>query len=150
MQKLKVLNSREKKALYKQLEEQFGVTEKLPYLFLENTKDKIFLLSPDFANLNVNNLNVNNKGLYFAKKERDGLRLSIEGAQLIKPKKNIISLNDKESHLWMMGKDVPMEGHKGYVIVKFNNDILGCGILKNNILRNMVPKERRLHSVTKC
>ncbi len=147
MQELHALNAREKKALYKQLEDQFGVTEKLPYLILENTKNKIYLLSTDYAKLDLKGLRVNNMAMYFGKKERDGFRLSIEGAQLVKAKKNVIELTKSQANLWLQGKDIPMEGNKGFVILKFGKDVLGCGALKNDILRNMVPKERRLHSV---
>ncbi|MBS3072265.1 hypothetical protein J4477_00320, partial [Candidatus Pacearchaeota archaeon] len=86
--------------------------------------------------------------LYFLKKERDGLRLSIEGSQLIKAKKNIVQLTKSQSENWMKGDDIEIDGNSGYVIVQQKNDILGCGNLRNNILRNMIPKERRLKSVT--
>ena len=95
MQKLKALNSRELKQLYKELNEQFGVEEKLDFIVLENTKDKLYLLSRDYEKLDVSKLRVNNKGMYFGKKERDGLRLSIEGSQLIDAKKNVVVLNEE-------------------------------------------------------
>jgi len=148
MQDLKALNSRQKKEVYKQLEEQFGYKEKIDAIMLENSQDKIFLLSNDYANLDVEKLRVNNKAMYFGKKEHDGFRLSIEGAQFIKPTKNVIELTSEESHLWMLGKDIPKEGHVGFVILKYKKDILGCAMHKSDIIRNMVPKERRLHSVS--
>ncbi|MBI5798114.1 hypothetical protein HZA98_04390 [Candidatus Woesearchaeota archaeon] len=148
MQTVQFLNTREKKEIYKTLEEQFGSTEKLDYAFFQNSQDKIFFMSNDYAKLNTNGLRINNRGMYFATKERDGIRLSIEGAQLIKPTKNVIHLDKKQVELWMKGEDIPMEGSNGYVIIQHEKDILGCGMLKNNTLRNMVPKERRLHSIT--
>tara|TARA_Y100000310_G_C20374460_1_gene665073 strand:+ start:306 stop:755 length:450 start_codon:yes stop_codon:yes gene_type:complete len=148
MQDLKALNSREKKEIYKLLESQFGHTEKFNVIFLKNNKSKIFFLSNDFLNLDVTNLRVNNKAMYFAKMERDGLRMNIEGAQMLKATKNVIDLNKEEAHAWMLGDDIPHEGNQGYVLLRYKKDILGCGILKNNNIRNMVAKERRLHSVT--
>lgn len=147
MQRLKFLNTRDRKELFKQLKEQFGA-EELDYIFFENSQEKIFILSKDYANANLENINVNNLGMYFARRENDGLRLTIEGAQLINAKKNIIELGKEQIDLWMKGKDIPMEGNLGYVIVKNNKDVFGCGMLKNNILRNMVPKERRLVKIT--
>lgn len=148
MQKLTFLNTRERKELFKQLEEQFGCTESLDFIFFENSQDKIFLLSKEYAGLDLHGLRVNNLGLYFVKREREGLRPSIEGAQLIHAKKNVLALDKKQAEQWMQGEDIPFEGDAGFVILKKDGDVLGCGMLRNNILRNMVPKERRLQSIT--
>lgn len=148
MYKVHFLNSREKKEIYKQLEEQFGVKEELPFAIFENNQGKLFLMSNKYDDVETNNININNMGLYFAQREREGLRLSLEGSQIIKATKNILELDKDQSELWMKGDDIPFKGHGGFVIVKLNDDILGCGMLKNDALRNMVPKSRRLNSVT--
>ena len=148
MQSLRFYNSKEKKELLKQLEEQFGINEELEVLFFENSQDKIFVLSKEFAEIDPKGLRINNSGMYFAKKEREGLRLSLEAAQLFSIRKNIIPVNKAQAELWMQGQDISLEGDMGFVILKQEKDILGCGMLKNNILRNMVPKERRLHIIT--
>jgi NOL1/NOP2/fmu family ribosome biogenesis protein len=148
MQNLKILNSREKKEIYKQLKEQFGHEGKFDMIFLENTQKKVFVLSNDYAHIEISGLRVNNKALYFGKKELGGFRLSIEGSQMIKPSKNIIDLTEAQMNLWLMGEDIPLEGSQRYVIIRFKKDILGCGFHKDDNLRNMVPKERRLHSIT--
>jgi len=145
---MKILNSREIKAIYKQLEEQFGNKKKLDFGFLENNKDKIFLISKKYAELDTKRLRVNNLGMYFAKRQIDGIRLSIEGSQMIEPTKNIIQLNKEQMEQWLKGEDIPFEHETAYVIVKHNKDVLGCGRVVNNILRNMVPKERRLKSLS--
>lgn len=148
MYKVNFLNSREKKEIYKQLKEQFGVVEELPFAIFENNQGKLFLLSNKYGDIETKNININNMGLYFAQREREGLRLSLEGTQLIQATKNILELNKEQADLWMKGDDIPFEGHAGFIIVKLNNDILGCGMLKNNAIRNMVPKSRRLNSIT--
>ena len=148
MVQLKALNTREKKEIFQMLEEQFGIKEHVDYIFFENNKEKIFIISSAFAQLNQAQVRINNIGMYFATREKDGLRLSIEGAQLVNAKKNSIELTKEQAHQWMKGEDIPMEGNLGYVIVRYKKDTFGCGSLKNNILRNMVPKERRLHSIT--
>ncbi|MBT4175025.1 hypothetical protein HOC80_03320 [archaeon] len=145
---MKILNSREIKAIYKQLEEQFGNKKKLDYGFLENNKDKIFLISKKYAELDTKRLRVNNLGMYFAKRQIDGIRLSIEGSQMIEPTKNIIQLNKEQMEHWVKGEDFPFEHETAYVIIKHNKDVLGCGRVVKNTLRNMVPKERRLKSLT--
>ncbi|HIH15001.1 MAG: hypothetical protein QT08_C0003G0008 [archaeon GW2011_AR17] len=148
MQEMRFLNSKERKELFQKLEEQFAAKPEIDCLFFENSQDKVFLLSKDYASFDVQALRVNNRGMYFAKREREGLRLTIEGAQLLKARKNVVLLDKKQAELWMLGEDIPMEGNQGFIILQHGEDILGCGMLKNNILRNMVPKERRLHSIT--
>ena len=118
------------------------------YAFSASYQQKIFLLSKDYSSLDTNGLRINNMGMYFAKKEREGLRLTIEGAQLLHAKKRVISLTKEQAEQWMQGEDIPMEGNQGFVILHAGEDILGCGMLKNNLLRNMTPKERRLRSIT--
>lgn len=148
MQEMRFLNSKEKKELFQQLEKQFGAQAELDCLYFENSQGKIFLLSKDYASFDPKGLRVNNRGMYFAKREREGLRLTIEGAQLFQAKKNVLDLDAKQAELWMLGEDIPFEGNQGFVLLRCEKDILGCGMLKNNVLRNMVPKERRLHSIT--
>jgi NOL1/NOP2/fmu family ribosome biogenesis protein len=148
MQKLKALNSRELKEFYKVLEEQFGHKGKFKDFVLESSKEKLYLLSRDYEKLEVTNLRVNNKAMYFGKKEKDGLRLSIEGAQLVKATKNVVELDKKGVERWVSGEDVNVKHETDYVIVKFKDDALGCGRVVNNVLRNMVPKERRLKELS--
>jgi len=148
MQDLKILNTRQRKEIYKYLESQYGHTEKFDVIFMESGKRKIYFMSKDYEHLELKGLRVNNKAMYFCKRELGGFRLSIEGAQMLKPTKNVIDLTKEEAHAWLLGNDIPKEGSAGYVILKFNNDILGCTLQKDNKIRNMVPKERRLHSIT--
>jgi len=148
MQKLKALNSRELKEFYRVLEEQFGHKGKFEDFVLESSKEKMYLLSRDYERLDVSSLRVNNKAMYFGKKERDGLRLSIEGAQLVKATKNVVELDEEGMKKWVSGEDVEMKHETCYVIVKFGKDVLGCGRVVRDVLRNMVPKERRLKELT--
>jgi NOL1/NOP2/fmu family ribosome biogenesis protein len=145
---IKFFNTRDKKELFNQLKSQFDFQADLDYIFFEASDNKIYLLSKDYANVNLQGLRINNQGLYFGKMELGGFRPSIEGSQLIQARKNIIQLTKSQVENWMMGEDIPFVGDNGFVIVQQDKDILGCGILKGNVLRNMVPKERRLNSVT--
>jgi len=141
MQKLKALRSKELKEFYKELKETYGFANKFDSLVLISTKDKYYLLSREFAELDVSKLRINNKAMYFGKKEKDGLRLSIEGAQLVG---GGIEIDEAGMRKWVEGKDVNFEKETGYVVVKYKKDVLGCGRIVNNVLRNMVPKERRI------
>jgi len=141
MQKLKALRSKELKEFYKELKETYGFANKFDSLVLISTKDKYYLLSREFAELDVAKLRINNIAMYFGKKEKDGLRLSIEGAQLVG---GGIEIDEAGMRKWVEGKDVNFEKETGYVVVKYKKDVLGCGRIVNNVLRNMVPKERRI------
>lgn len=139
------MNTREVKALLRNLEEQYGCQIKINKAFLKSSKDKIYIISKDFAKLDESKIRINNLGMYFCKQEKDGIRLSIEGSQLIKPKKNFIQLSDPEN--WMKGEDIETnENVSGYVIVKYNNDTLGCGKFKQGKVLNYVPKDRTIKS----
>ena len=59
-----------------------------------------------------------------------------------------MELDKKGMQNWVEGKDVPVEHETCYVIVKYKDDVLGCGRVVKNILRNMVPKERRLKELS--
>ncbi|MEA3379199.1 MAG: hypothetical protein U9Q69_06235 [Nanoarchaeota archaeon] len=147
MQNLKILNNKEVKKIKKELKKNYGSEEDLDFVFFKSSKDKIYLLGKKFAELNDKGLRINNLGLYFGKFEKDGIRLSIEGAQMIKPKKNIIDLDKNEIKEWMNGKDIKCDKEiKGYAIIKYNQDAYGVGKIKDGMILNFVPKFRRIKS----
>ena len=146
MMNLKILNSNEKKKLLDEIKKQYNIKKlDLDYIFLRNNDNKIFILSKDFAKLDVKNIRINSLGLYFAKLHPDGIRLSIEGSQLIGPlaKNNIINIDDNEIKLWIRGNDLTTDKKfDSYVIIKHNNDYFGSGIYKDGKIRNMISKDR--------
>jgi len=87
------------------------------------------------------------KGIYFGTLERDGLRLSIEGSFIVGKlaRKNVIELDDESAVRWLAGEDVEVSV-RGYWILKWRGRdyFLGCGRGNGAVLRNFVPKDRRL------
>ena len=149
MQNLKILNSKEKKSLLKQIQEKFKTSKlDLNYIFLKNNEGKVFLLSNYFKNLDTKNLRINSLGLYFANISKD-VRLTIEGSQLIGNKaKNILEINDKQLKEWLKGYDIEIDKKlNGFVIIKNNNDFYGCGFYKDKKILNYIPKERRIKNL---
>ena len=164
---MKIIYSSEKKYILKKLNEQFGI-EKLPYLLLkfgdqrkfkkfsgpENSGnfsgDKLRIYSGDLATEELRVLNANlkieNIGLYFAKEEKDGIRLTLDGIQIIKNQitKNILEISDKQADDWLRGNDLDIKAKKGFLILKNNNEFLGCGKSTGERIANFVPKERRI------
>ena len=138
-----IWNNKQIKKFHKVLEEQFGFKKKLDYTFISR-KGKIYIISKKINEFPINYFHT--KGLYIAKEEASGIRLSIEGSQLIGPNctKNILILDNFNE--WMEGKDISTNNiFKNMVIIKYKNDFLGCGIYKNNTILNFVPKSRRIH-----
>ncbi|MET1125017.1 MAG: hypothetical protein ABWW66_07155 [Archaeoglobaceae archaeon] len=87
------------------------------------------------------------KGIYFGTLEKNGVRLSIEGSFIVGriAEKNVVEVDDATALKWLRGEDLSVdEGMRGYYILKWGEYFLGCGKAANGVLRNYVPKERRL------
>lgn len=147
---LKILNTREKKHVLKSLEDQWGdCFPKKDFVFLLNNKNRLYLADPDIAKIDLEKLKIDHIGLYFGTVEDAGIRLSIEGAQMVGPKarKNIIVIDDAERDAWLRGDDIDADTCRcdsTYVLIKNKDDFLGCGKQSGNKITNFVPKARRV------
>ena len=149
MPQLKILNSKEIKEILKLIEDQWGAKLDLNYAFLKNKKDRIFIINKDISKIDLEKLRVNSIGMYFCEIDRKGIRLSIEGSQIVGPKatKNIAEINEEQEKQWFKGQDLDIDGDRfGFVLVKHNNDFLGTGKFKENKILNYVSKSRRISS----
>ena len=148
MQGLKILNSREIKEIYGLIEKQWGAKVKLDYGFLRNQKNRIFVISRDISAIDISKLRLNSVGMYFCEFDSLGIRLSIEGSQIIGPKaeKNIVELDEEEAKRWFKGEDIEKECAecKGFVILKHSNDFLGTVKYSSKRILNYVSKTRRI------
>ena len=140
------MNSKEVNNVLKQLKEQFDIDFPKDYYFFKNNKGRIFIISKKLKDIDLDKVRVNELGLYFATEERGGIRLSIEGSQLLKnAKKNILELNEEQFLSWLKGFDIEVnDKRQGYMLVKHKNYFCGSGKLKENKLLNFVPKSRRI------
>ena len=65
-------------------------------------------------------------------------------------KKNFILLNKEDALSYIKVEDLEFlqdeikEATEGYVLLKYSNFPLGCGLLKGKHLKNMLPKAKRL------
>ena len=164
MRQSRILNTREIKGILETLNRQWGADSKKKfsqYVVLLSSKDRLYLLSRDFAKLDDKKLRIDSAGLYFGEiMENREIRLSIEGSQLIGPlaEKNVAELDDGETKLWLSGADLEKDVKaEGFVILKNRNittgkyDFLGCGKYKldetkKGKILNYVPKSRRITS----
>ncbi len=149
MQNLKILNTREVKKIYVSLKKRFDFTKTLDHVFLQNNKNRIFLINHDFAKVDVSKLRINSLGLYFGEIYQDQLRLSIEASQMIGNdcKKNILDLDAGQAKDWLKGIDLDFQyDDTGFVLIRHKDDFLGCAKATGNKLLNYVPKNRRIRS----
>jgi NOL1/NOP2/fmu family ribosome biogenesis protein len=86
--------------------------------------------------------------MYFCEIDRQGIRLSIEGSQIVGPKavQNVVEISEEEAKRWLKGEDLEKECKdcNGFVILKHNKDFLGNGKYKNGRILNYVGKARRI------
>jgi len=143
------LNSKQKAEILRELEKEFGIKE-IPYLLIESGKEKIRGFSGNISRDQIIELgklaNIEVIGLYLFKREKSGLRLSLDGTQALKYNisKGIIELDNEKAKSWMQGNDIQIDSEEGYKVVKNNSDFLGCGKSTRKTLLNHVPKDRRL------
>ena len=150
MQNIKILNKNEIKAILELIKNQWGASADMTYAFLKTDKGKIYVVNSDISRLELGKLRINSIGLYFAEIRDGGIRLSIEGSQIIGPKskKSVLELNDNEAKEWMRGNDLEMKGDfSGFLIIKHKEDFLGCGKYANGKILNYIGKARRVNSI---
>ena len=149
MKELKILNSREVKAIMKKLDEQFGITCTLDYAFLMDQHKKIWLIHKDVNLIDFEQLRINSMGLYFAEINKYGeIRLTIEGSQLVGKfaTKNVVVLEAENVKKYFKGEDVPISldvSGSPFLLLKFGSDFFGCAKYKEGVLLNYLPKVHR-------
>ena len=143
-----ILNAKETRKIVDRVKENYGIEEiDMDYIFIK-VNDKLFLASNDFKQLSTER--IHNFGLFFARIVDEGMKLSIEGSQMIGnyATKNVAELDIENIKKWIAGYDVPVVNSDGFVIVKHNRDFFGCGKIRNKILMNSVPRERRIYNLS--
>jgi len=149
MMMLKFIKSSQKKAIVEKLKEQFGITE-LPYLLIESGKEKTRAFSGHLSKEEILKIaeiaHVEVIGLYLLKEENNELRLSHDAVHLLKEQitRNIIEVKEEQALNWLRGHDLDIKANKGSVIIKFQDDFIGCGKSNGDKIFNYVPKDRRL------
>ena len=135
----------EKEDIFRLLIQQFGIDTSCieNFRFFISPNGRIFILScSEYPEIKDKYF----MGCYFGRKERDGLRLSIEGSQMVgmHAKKGIVEVTREEFEKWMSGQDISRENIHGYVILKWGNLILGCGKGNGRYIKNWIPRDRRV------
>ena len=148
--KLDIMNSKETKALSAKVNEQWGAALPQGYAFLKNRKGRVYMVREEAFRLEHRRLRIDSLGMYLGTLKDDGLRLSIEGSQLVgaSARKNMVDIEEAELAAWLIGQDIELEGGAGeYVLVRHKGDMLGCAKHKAGILHNHMPKSRRAETI---
>jgi len=147
---LKILSSNEKQNIVDKLKKQFGV-KSVAGVFVQRGTERLFLFQGEFTQKQIYDLErtipIERVGVYFGKDQGGQIRLSIEGTHILKNQitKNIFELNDEQAELWMKGNELEIQtGKKGFLIMKYKDDFLGCGKASELKITNFIPKSRRL------
>lgn len=163
MQNLKILNKKESFAIFDEINEQWDSKIDLSsrFVLMQNSKDKYYIANRDVFDFPLEKLRISRIGLYFGELQRDGFRLSIEGAEIVgkSAQKNVIELSDEQVEEWIRGKDVELgkreeltQKYSGFLIIKNNSAFYGCGKYKISedfaraSIINFYPKIRRVNS----
>ena|SRR3989344_2580361 len=144
---MKILNSRDVKKIMNVVKDKYGISGiKLDYVFLQD-ENKLFITSRDFQR--VEDLKTNNVGLFFGKVVDGGIILSIEASQIIgNLALNTANIDKEEIKYWIAGYDLNTDRKNGFVFIKHNNDFFGVGKVKDNKIFNLIPRERRIYSLS--
>ena len=150
MEYIKILSEQEKRKIENQLHAQFGIKE-LPGKIVMRGEERLFFFTGEIDEDGIRKLEqsapIEKVGVYFAKLINEEIKLTIEGTQLLKEHitKGIFQINDSQAEEWMMGRELNLKsGLKGFVVMKNNDDYLGCGKASQEKITNFIPKSRRL------
>ncbi|MDD5700125.1 MAG: hypothetical protein PHH00_02950 [Candidatus Nanoarchaeia archaeon] len=147
---IQILNKKQEQEIAGYLKEQFGAN-KIPGKLMKMGEERIFLFCGNATDEEIYRIErivpVERVGFYFAKIIRDEFKLSIEGSQALKDEitRNIFELDKEQAEKWMMGQELNIKtGKRGFLIMKYRDDFLGCGKASEEKIGNFVPKMRRL------
>jgi len=137
-----------------ELTDRFGFDKKIFNSFeFYRTKDNVYACTKGAIELAKGIAGVQDLGFAFA---RFGVNLKITTniIQLIGrfAKKNFVTLNNREARQFIAGEDINLEKEQstainGFVIVRFGNDNLGVGFLRDKNLKNLLPGAKQLPTI---
>jgi Uncharacterized conserved protein len=130
------------------LKERFGIEEGVfeGFKFVK-LGDDVWIMSEDVPQKLHG---INRVGLRFARGTSRNPKITTAVLQIFGKfaTKNIIYIDEEQLKDYIMGKDVEVgeiEGvERGQVIVKFKEDVIGSGLYDGRVIKNQIPKARRI------
>ena len=144
-----ILKKKEMKNVLSLLSDQFDFEDWNKDLMFIKKKDKLWVVDREGLQQDITGMRVEVVGIYFGTLENSGLRLSIEGSQIVGPKSssNILQIDEKQLNSWLRGFDLDVEIDSIYKLLKHGNSFVGCGKRKGNQVMNTIPKSRRIRKL---
>jgi hypothetical protein len=147
--KLMPLRSKVREAMLEFLEKRFGIESSAfaGLEFMDNGKGRVFAMNREAAIFTLGN-NIMSTSLPFARLDGaakpTSMMLQVFGHLA---KNNLVMLEKEKAKEFIEGFDLSVKNHDctdGYVILKYQNYPLGCGLLRGNEIKNMLPKAKRM------
>lgn len=146
------MNKEEIRYLEMVLKKNYGSEIKFEDNLFKSSKEKIWIVSKKAFSINFKKFRINSLGLYLGRlKKNEKIQLSVEGSQLVgkKAKKNIVIIDEKNLIKFLQGFDFKPKKlidceKNNFVLIKFKEDFVGTGILRENYVENILPKARRI------
>lgn len=160
--RIEIFKKKEKEQFNQFIEDKYGFELKGQIIKQSTNKLRIFTgnLSEHELSILTGTVRVETAGLYLATwdttnevKKEESIRFSFDASFLGKEAtKNFLDLNDEQVKQWFRGEDIDLEGQyptesqdsQTYILLKYKNEMVGCGKLTQNKILNFVPKERRI------
>ena len=127
------------------LSNRFGIEKRLldNYELVENSGD-IWIVSTGIED--YEKLEVETYGIRFLRITGRGMKPTTYGLQLIENsiERNIVEVDKDELKLLLARKEmIPRDLEEdGYVAIKYEENIIGCGFYKENVVSSRIPKGR--------
>lgn len=147
--KLMPLRSKVREAMLEFLEKRFGIESSAfaGLEFMDNGKGRVFAMNREAAIFALGN-NVMSTSLPFMRLDGaakpTSVMLQVFGRLA---KSNVIELDRQKAKEFTEGFDIAVKNHgctDGYVTLKYQDYPLGCGLLRGNEIKNMLPKAKRM------
>ena len=114
------------------------------FLLYEYSDREMYLISRGVAEAIYDFDKVIKYGLFFGRKKKTHIFLSIEGSRLVgetaKKESKILERNNSQKILWIQGFDLENYKGEGYIIIKNKDDFLGCGRFEQGKILNLAFK----------
>ena len=146
------MSKREREEMLSSLRNRFGFRPDTfdDYDFFINTKNKIFILNKTTSSIiNSYPKKLMNAGLLFARRDAvikpTSNMIQIFGKSA---RRNTINLSRPRTRMYVEGFDIDFReeipAEEGYVILRYGRYNLGCGLLRDYALKNVLPKAKRM------
>ncbi len=141
---MRKLSEDEETKLEEELRRLYGLKLPRDVALVASSKSRIRACSRKLLELDLGNLNPQVYGVYFCSIEKQGVRLSMDAAQLFSCSRKL-RVSWRQAEAWVRGEDIEVSGGgHGFIVLETDSYILGVGLLSGRRVRNYMPKSRRL------